>query len=81
MPTLESAATYRLAALIAVEREAATEYLYASVRVRGLIATPGVDYRDASAAENDAMRAMVSAQMATGEALSSSSVVRDGVPA
>lgn len=73
MPTLESVTTHQLAALIAVEREAAERYRKATASVYRQLAmdcTDSPEYRAASAEEDAAMRAMVTAQIEVDQALS-----------
>lgn len=83
MPTLTTPTVHQLAALIAVEREAADRYRKATARIFTVLATCcGVDndeYRTASAEEDASMCAMVAAEIGVDEALASLSVHRDEV--
>lgn len=72
MSTTITTPTNRLAALIAVERESADRYRRATARINTTLAVYRVEsdeYRVASGAEDSAMRAMVSAQCETDQAL------------
>lgn len=83
MPTTIATPIHRLAALIAVEREAAERYRKAEVTILRVMWTyGGIDndaYRAASAEDDAAMRAMIHAQMDVDEALASLSYPGDGV--